>query len=314
MNKNPTKKKKGEWATASWDDRIFLIVVYAVLIVITFACLYPLFFTVIASVSDAHAVFTGKVSFWPKGFTTEAYELVFQDTRIWKGYANSIYYTVVGTAFNLFLTIPSAYALSKKRLYGRGILTTIFIFTMYFSGGMIPYYILLKNMGMLNTRSVMIFAGGLSVYNVVVTRTFFQNNIPDTLCEAARVDGANEFMIFFKLVIPLSMPIIAVMTLYYAVGHWSSYFNGMIYLTDTNLQPLQVVLRKILILNETAFEESMSANMEDATLLQDAARRTYLAVTMKYAVVFIASLPMLIIYPFVQKHFVKGVMVGSLKG
>ena len=201
------KLRKGEWATASWDDKLFLVVVYAVLIVVAFACLYPLYFTVIASFSDPHSVYTGKISFWPKGLTLEAYELVLQDTRIWTGYANSVYYTVVGTAFNLFLTIPGAYALSKKRLYGRGILTTVFVFTMYFGGGMVPYYLLLKNLGLLNTPNVMIFSSGLSVYNMVVTRTYFQNNIPDSLCEAARVDGANEFMIFFKLVIPLSIPL-----------------------------------------------------------------------------------------------------------
>lgn len=308
-----SKKKKGEWALASWDDRVFLIIVYSLLILLALICAYPLYFTIIASISDPHSVYLGKISFLPKGFTTEAYELVFQNKMIWKGYLNSIFYTACGTFFNLLLTIPAAYALSKKQLIWRTPLTVFLSFTMYFSGGMIPTYLLFKSLGMLNNMSVMIFAGGISIYNVIVTRTYFQNNIPESLCEAARIDGANEFQIFFRLVIPLSAPIIAVMTLYYAVGHWNNYFDGMVYLTNTNLQPLQVVLRKILIINENAYQEAILAETDSATLLQDAARRTYLAITMKYSVVFIASLPMLIIYPFIQKHFVKGVMIGAVK-
>ena len=197
-------------------------------------------------------------------------------------------------------------------MYGRGIITTIFIFTMYFGGGMVPYYILLKNLNLLNTRWVLIIGGGVSVYNMVVTRTYFQNNVPETLCEAARIDGASEFGTFLKVVIPISGPIIAVMALYYAVGHWSSYFAGMVYVSDPDIQPLQVVLRKILILNETAYADAMSSG--DAALIINAEKRAQIVAVMKYAVVFIGSLPMLILYPFIQKHFVKGIMVGSLKG
>jgi ABC-type glycerol-3-phosphate transport system permease component len=183
---------------------------------------------------------------------------------------------------------------------------------MYFGGGMIPTYIVYKNLGLIDTRTILCINGGLSVYNMIVTRTYFQNNIPETLFEAARIDGANEFLTFFKLVLPLSAPIIAVITLYYAVGHWGMYFSALIYTYDDSLQPLQLVLRNILIRNETLFTELMESG--NAELIADAARQSYLALTMKYALVFISSAPMLIAYPFVQKYFVKGVMVCSLKG
>lgn len=297
----------------SWGDRIFLTIVYGTLILISLICLYPLFFTVIASVSDAYAIYRGEVSFWPKGFTLEAYEMVLANDSIWRGYANTIFYTVTGTMLNLFLTIPAAYALSKSRMYGRNFLMTVFLITMYFSGGMIPTYILMDKLNLINSPWVLILSGGLSVYNTIVTRTFFQNNIPETLYEAARIDGANEFRIFMQLVLPLSKPILAVMTLYYAVTHWNSYFTAMIYIRDKDLYPLQMILRSILILNENAFTAALESDIDTAVLM-DLAHKSYLATTMKYALVFIASAPMLAIYPFIQKYFVKGVMVGSVKG
>lgn len=293
-------------------DKIFLVVVYSVISLIVLMCVYPLYLTVIASISDPYDVYSGKVNLIPSGFSLDSYKLVFTNKSIWRGYANSIFYTVLGTIFNLLLTIPCAYALSKRRMYGRNLLTTLFLFTMYFGGGMIPTYILFNSLGLINTRWVLVISGGLSVYNVIVTRTYFQNNIPEDLFEAARVDGAGEFRTFLSLVLPLSAPIIAVMTLYYAVGHWGSYFPAMIYTYNQELQPLQLVLRNILILNETAYTDALASG--DASLIEDASRQAYLALTMKYSLVFIASAPMLAIYPFVQKHFVKGVMVGSLKG
>lgn len=311
--KSETIRKKSKWSNYTWADKIFVVAVYTVVILITFVCLYPMYYTVIASFSNPYDVYTGKVNLLPKGFSLTSYELVFQNKGIWKGYANTIFYTVFGTIFNLILTIPCAYALSKQRMYGRNVFMTLFIITMYFSGGMIPTYILFNNLHLTNTRLILIIAGGLSVYNVVVTRTYFQNNIPESLYEAARIDGASEFRIFWQLVIPLSAPIIAVITLYYAVGHWSSYFNAMIYTTDTDLQPLQLVLRRILILNETAYEDAMNSGA-DPDIIKNAALQSQQAVTMKYSLVFIASVPMLIIYPFIQKFFVKGIMVGSLKG
>jgi len=226
--------KKSKWSNYPLGDKIFLIVVYTTLILVAFVCLYPMYFTVIASVSDPHEVYTGKVSFWPSNITLESYRLVLANKAIWRGYGNTIFYTVAGTAFNLFLTIPTAYALSKKRMYGRGFFMTLFLITMYFSGGMIPTFLLMNKLNLINTRWILVIGGGLSVYNVVVARTYFQNNIPETLFEAARIDGANEFLIFLKLVIPLSAPIIAVIGLYSAVAQWSSYFNAMIYITDND--------------------------------------------------------------------------------
>lgn len=297
----------------SWNDKVFLILVYAIVILIAFICLYPMYFTVIASFSDSTAVYSGKTNLWFKGFNLNAYKYVFMEDSIWIGYRNSIFYTFFGTCFNLFLTIPTAYALSKSRMFCRNFLTTLFLFTMYFGGGMIPTYLQFKNMELLNTPWIMIISGGLSVYNVIVTRTFFQNNIPESLYEAARIDGANEIYIFLKIVLPLSAPIIAVMALYYAVGHWGSYFGAMLYVRNDDLHPLQLVLRKILILNQgvqAGFEEFATS----PEAVEAAQKKAEMANVMKYSLVFIASLPMLVLYPFIQKHFVKGMMIGSLKG
>ena len=312
MQNTVTQKKISNRTKESFTDKIFLVVAYTILLTLAFCCLYPLYFTVIASVSDAYNVYRGEVFLLPKGFTVEAYTLVFQNKEIWTGYANTIYYTVMGTALNLLLTIPTAYALSRKRMLGRTFLMYIFLFTMYFSGGMIPTYLLYKNLDLINTRWVLILHGGISVYNVIVTRTYFQNNIPEDLFEAARIDGSNEFGIFFRIVLQLSGPILAVIALYYAVSHWSSYFSAMIYTSDVAIQPLQVVLRRILILNQSDFVDAVESG--DPELIANAEKRQHMALTMKYSLVFIASAPMLIAYPFVQKHFVKGMMVGSVKG
>lgn len=291
----------------------FDIVVDAILIFITLLCLYPLYYTVIASVSDFTAVATGKVSFWPVNFQLKAYKAVFENQQIWLGYRNTIIYTVLGTSFNLFLTIPTAYVMSKKQMFGHTIITWYFLITMYFSGGMIPTYLLYKDLGLLNNPLVMIITGGLSIYNMIVARTYFSSSIPADLYEAGRIDGCSEFGLFFKIALPLSMPITAVMMLYYAVGHWNSYFNAMMYLTKVDYQPLSLVLRRILIMNQSAVDEAGLMTLDPA-LLQDAAERANLAIVMKYALVLIASAPMLAIYPFIQKYFVKGVMIGALKG
>lgn len=309
--RNGTARTFGKHKAQGTGDRIFTFVVYLSVFLITFCCVYPLYFTIIASVSDANDLYAGKVNLLPSGFHLDAYREVLKNRSIWRGYANSIFYTVAGTALNLFLTIPTAYALSRKQMFGRGLLNTLFIFTMYFGGGLIPTYLLYKNMGLVNTPWIMIISGGLSVYNMVVTRTFFQNSIPDGLYEAARIDGANEFLIFGKIMLPLAKPILAVIALYYAVGHWSGYFNAMIYLTDTSLHPLQLVLRRILILNESAIESVAEATSQ--AMVSSLIERTQLAHVMKFALVFISSAPMLVIYPFVQKYFIKGVMVGALK-
>ena len=298
----------------SAQDRAFTIILYALTALLTLICLYPIYFTVIASFSDPYSVYGGKVNLWPVGFSLDAYTMVFENSEIWLGYANTVFYTVAGTLFNLLLTIPSAYALSKKRMFGRGLLTGLFLFTMYFSGGMIPTYVMVKNLGLVNTRWVLVLMGGLSVYNVIVTRVYFSSNIPEALYEAARIDGASELRIFGQLALPLSGPIVAVIALYYAVGHWNDYFTALIYATKKDYQPLSLVLRRLLIQNEAAYLGTMSDPNATEEMLAMALQRTYTAAAMKYSLVFISSAPMLIAYPFVQKFFVKGMMIGSLKG
>ena len=294
-------------------DRIFDFCNVVFISLVLLLMLYPLYFTVIASLSDPYAVVNGKVFLWPKGFTLEAYRNVFQESRIWRGYRNSIFYTVAGTAFNLFLTIPAAYTLSKKELVGRGIISTFFLIPMYFGGGLIPFYLQVKSLNLINQPYTLVILGGISIYNMVVSRVYFQSSIPGELYESARIDGASDFRQFFTIALPLSAPILAVMALYYAVGHWNGYMTAMIYTSSSEYQPLQIELRAILLMNQTAFSEAVALDA-DAMDLNDLARRAYMAESMKYALIFIASAPMMIAYPFVQKYFVKGMMIGSLKG
>lgn len=299
-------KRKKKVSMFDVCNTIFMLLVLLIIV-------YPLYYTVIASFSEASAVASGKVIWKPIGFTLDSYKQVFSNEKIWIGYANTIYYTVCGTLFNLFLTIPTAYALSKKNLPYRNMIMAIFMITMYFGGGMVPTYLLVKNLGLLNTRTILIILGGVSVYNLIVTRTYFSTSISESLYEAADIDGAGEFQKFLSIAVPLAKPIIAVMVLYYAVGHWNSYFNALLYVSDKSLEPLQSVLRRILILNEDALNQALLTESLSADELLDAAKRSQLAYTMKYAVVFVASAPLLIAYPFVQKYFVKGVMIGAVK-
>lgn len=295
------------------QDKVFDAFVIGICLLILLICVYPMYYTIICSVSNPYDVAMGNVGLIPVKFTWESYRQVFANDDIWRGYLNTIIYTVLGTLYNLLLTIPLAYALSKKELYSRTFFSWYFLFCMYFSGGMVPSYLVTKQLGLVNSPWVMIIGAGVSVYNMIVTRVYFQSSIPESLYEAARIDGCSEFKAFFQIALPLAKPIIAVMALYYGVGHWNDYFSAMIYITDKQWQPLQLVLRRILILNENALTSAMrpDASMEE---LATAAQRAYMATTIKYALVFISSLPMLIAYPFVQKYFVKGVMIGSLKG
>lgn len=295
------------------SNTIFGFVNAFIMVILLLLFAYPLYYTIIASFSDSEAVVTGKVSILPVGFSLEAYKAVLANKQVWLGYRNTIFYTFFGTLFNLFLTIPLGYALSKKHLFCRKFFTWFFMITMYFSGGMIPTYLLYKNIGLINNPMIMVISGGLSVYNTIVTRTYFQNSIPESLFEAARIDGCSEIKSFIKIALPLAKSIIAVMVLYYAVAHWNSYFNAMMYLPNTDYQPLGLVLRRILILNQSAFDSAISEGVVSAEMLKNAISREYLAEVMKYALVFIASAPMLIIYPFIQKYFVKGVMIGAVK-
>ena len=296
----------------SRGDRVFDAVNVVIMILVLFIMAYPVYFVIVASVSDPYEVVNGNVYLYPKGFTLEAYQNVFRQERILQGYTNSIIYTFLGTCWNLVLTIPLAYVLSRKKLRGRWLLTIYFLIPMYFHGGLVPQYIQVKNLGLINQPYTLIILGGLNIYNMIVARVYFQTANPGDLYEAAKIDGASEFRTFFSIMIPLAKPIIAVVTLYYAVWRWNDYFNALIYTSKQEYQPLQMVLRGILLLNENMTE--IMAGSDDAENIMDMARLAHLAQTMKYALIFIASAPMLIIYPFVQKHFVKGVMIGSLKG
>lgn len=297
----------------SRSDRVFDAVNITVMALFMGVMIYPLYFTVIASLSDPYEVINGNVYWVPNGFTLEAYQNVLKETRIWKGYANTIRYTCLGTLFNLLLTIPAAYTLSKKGMIGRRLLGIYFLIPMYVGGGLVPTYLQVKSLGLMNTPYTLIVLGGISMYNLIVTRVFYETSIPDALYESARIDGANELRAFVSIALPLSKPILAVMTLYYAVSHWNSYFNALIYLSKDEYQPLQIVLRNILLNNQMSLA-ILGSDTLDADAVQAAARRQYLAQGMKYALIFISSAPLLVAYPFVQKHFVKGVMIGSVKG
>lgn len=283
------------------------------MIAILIITLYPLYFTVIASLSEPSAVAAGEVLWKPVQFTLDSYKQVMAYSQLWKGYANTIFYTVLGTMFNLLLTIPAAYALSKKYLPCGNIIMGIFLVTMYFSGGMVPSYLLVKSLGLINTRAALVIVSGISIYNLIVTRVYFASSISESIYEAARIDGAGEIKTFLSVALPLAKPIIAVMVLYYAVAHWNNYFNALLYVSDQDLEPLQSVMRRVLIQNQNALDEVMMQQSLAPGELLDNAKRAYAAYTMKYTMVFIASAPLLIVYPFVQKHFVKGVMVGSVK-
>jgi len=290
----------------STGDRIFNIINITLLSVIMLIVLYPLIYIVSASFSNSNAVMAGEVWLFPVKPTLAGYEAVFKNSKIPRSFANTIYLTVVGTMVNIVLTVMLAYPLSRRNLYGRGVITGFITFTMLFSGGLVPSFLLIKNLGLYNTYWALILPGAVSVYNVIVARTFFQSNIPDDLYEAASLDGCSDIYFILKIVLPLSAPIIAVLTMFYAVGHWNSYFNAMIYLQDSKKFTLQVVLRNILIANEIDNEM-----MKDVEAMQ---KQEGLAQLLKYSLIVVASVPMLILYPFIQKHFVKGVMIGALKG
>jgi putative aldouronate transport system permease protein len=287
-------------------DRMFSAFNYIVLGAYLLIVLYPLIYILSASFSNAAAVTAGRVRLWPVDPTLIAYETIFKDPAIVRGFLNSIFYAVAGTAVNVVLTLLAAYPLSRGDLRGRGWITFFFFFTTLFSGGLIPTYLVVKDLGLLNTRWAMILPGALSVWNVIITRTYFQTTIPDELRDAATIDGASDFRFLRDVVLPLSGPIIAVNALFYAVGHWNSYFDALIYLTDDSLFPLQLVLREILVKNQT--------NLRMTGDVANMMARENLADLLKYALIVVATVPLLLVYPFVQKHFVKGALIGSLKG
>lgn len=290
----------------STGDKLFDFGVYFILTLVLIIILYPLYFVVIASFSDPLSVMAGEVTFWPVNFNTESYRLVFKNSQVLTGYRNTILYTVAGTVVNLIMSIAAAYPMAQRNLKGKGLFIGMMVFTMFFAGGMIPSYINLNNLGMIDTFWVMIIPNAISVYNVMIMRTFFSTSIPYELQEAAFVDGASHMRILRSIVLPLSKPILAVMVLFYAVSHWNSYFNALLYLSDQNRYPLQLVLRAILIQSQ-ASEESFAG-------IGNTYSRMLLSETMKYALIIVSSVPVLILYPFLQKYFVHGVMIGSVKG
>ena len=312
VNAKNTKKKIRQTKA----DVVFDVFNTVFMVLLMFVILYPLYFTVIASFSDPYAVVNGKVVFWPINPTLEPYENVFKENRIWIGYRNNLINVPLGTLWNLILTLPTAYVLSKKKLHGRGLFATYFLIPMYFGGGLVPTYMQIKGMGLVNTPYTLIVLSGLSIYNMIVSRVFFQTSIPEDIYESATIDGASDFRQFFQMALPLAKPIIAVMALFYAVGRWNDYFTALIFISDNNLQPLQIILRGILLLNQTALANLNTQNLgqDDIEYMLTLARQVYMAEGMKYSLIFISSAPLLIAYPFVQKYFVKGIMIGSLKG
>ncbi|CAN7432492.1 carbohydrate ABC transporter permease [Paenibacillus sp. LjRoot56] len=287
-------------------DRMYLFFVYLFLIICLIIVAYPLIYIVSSSFSSSSAVISGKVWLFPVEPTLRGYKAVFQNPQILTGYGNSLFYLFFGTLLSVMLTITAAYPLSRKNFYGRNVITALFIFTMLFNGGLIPYYLTVKGMGLLDTRWAMIIPGAISVWQVILARTFFQTSIPSELTEAAHLDGCSDFKFLLRIVIPLSKPIIAVLVLMYAIGYWNSYFEALIFLKSAKLYPLQLILRNILILNSI-----------DPTMIKDVkelADRQGLKELLKYSLIVVASAPVLMLYPFVQKHFVKGLLIGSLKG
>lgn len=288
----------------SKSDLIFDIVIYTIGVLLIFVIAYPLYFVVIASFSGPSAVAGGNVWLWPKAVTLEGYKRVFETEEIWLGYRNTIAFTVVGTLISLLFTLPAAYSLSRKDLVGRKGFMLFFTITMFFNGGLIPTYMVVQSFGLLDTFWVIVLPFSVSVYNLIVCRTFFMSGVPSDLLEAAQLDGCSNFRFFFTIVIPISKALIAVIALYCIVGQWNQYFTSLVYTRDPDLRPLQLVLREILLQNQTKADTAGVGTNE----LQR------IADVMKYGVIIVSTLPVLVFYPFIQKYFNQGVMLGSLKG
>lgn len=289
-----------------WNDKVFYITVNIILTVIFLAVLYPCIFVISASFSSGDAVQAGKVVLFPVDFSLEGYKTVFNTGSVWIGFRNSLFYTVVGTLISLAMTLTAAYCLSRKDVPGRNFIMLIFTFTMFFEGGLIPSYIVMRSLGFVNTIWAILIPGAIGVYNLIVARTFIQNTIPEELLEASMMDGCSDIKYYLKIVIPLSKAIIAVLVLFYGVGFWNQYFKPMIYLNNRELYPLTIFLREILL----------SDQIDPSTVTDPEAQMQIakMAGVIKYALIVVSMTPVMIIYPFVQKYFVKGVMIGSVKG
>ena len=300
MKKHGAKRISKFDATVEVVNIVFLSIIAVII-------LYPLIYVLSASFSDAMSVTSGKMFLWPVDLTLENYEEVFKNKNIVLGFRNSIIIMVSGTVINLLMTILAAYPLSRRDLWGHSVIMKLITFTIFFNGGLIPSYLLIgKTLGLMDNWLSLILPGAISVYNMIIMRTYFMTSVPFELQEAAEIDGCSMFGILVRIVLPLSGPVIAVIALYYAVGHWNSYFNALLYITSEDLQPLQLYLRKVLTLNNAQSLMQMGAD--------EMARQAMRAETIKYSVIVVSSIPMLIMYPFVQRFFVKGVMIGAIKG
>ncbi len=297
---NNLRKKDG--------DRPFYIIVLVILMITALIILYPLWYILISSFSSGARVAAGEVVFLPLDFTLDGYKAIIDHGSILLGYRNTAIYTILGTILNVFMTVIAAYPLSRKELVGRNQITLFFAFTMWFSGGMIPTYLMYRDIGFIDNPLVMIVPGAIGVWNMVITRTYFQKSIPLELLEAAKLDGCSDIGYLMKIALPLAKPIIAVITLYYAVGHWNAFFNAMIYIHSSEYYPLQLILRDILIFGQDLETGAGSYTAEEI------AYRENLQQMLQYSVIVASSAPMLMLYPFIQKYFVKGIMVGALKG
>lgn len=290
------------------DDTAFNVISFLVLTTALVVVLYPLYFLLIASVSSPDAIYAGEVWLFPKDFTFEGYRRIFADDSILIGYRNSAIYTILGTVISVSMILTAGYALSRKDLRGRNLIMGFFVFTMFFDGGIIPRYLIVRDLGIYNTIWAMVLPNAVGVWNLIIARTFFQMTIPDELHEAASIDGASNLQFFIRVVLPLSTPLIAVMVLIHAVGNWNSFFDALIYLTNENLYPLQLVLRNILT------QSQVTANPNMLTGVESYAEQQRVTELIKYAMIVVASLPMLVLYPFLQRYFVKGMMIGAIKG
>ena len=288
------------------EDRILYFVVYTVIILFLLVILYPIIFIISASFSEGSKVQLGRVYLWPVKPTLEGYRAVFSHRNIMTGYRNTILYTLGGTLINVVVTVLCAYPLSRRDMPIRGFFVFLFVFTMFFGGGLIPTYLLVNSLGIVNTFWALLIPGAMSVYNMIITRTFFQNGVPHELLEASQIDGCSDARYFFSILLPLSQAVISVISLYYAVAHWNSYFSALIYIRDKQLQPLQLILRSILLSTRVSLNE-----FEDPDLLEGKIGLEFLV---KFALIVVSSAPIMCLYPFVQKFFAKGVMLGSVKG
>ncbi len=291
-------------------DRVFNAVLHFFLFLTLLIVLYPLYFIVVASFSNPQYVNSGAPLLWPMGFTTLGYTRVFADARIWIGYGNTLMYTVTGTALAVFVQVLAGYSLSRKDLPFRNLIMGYFVFTMYFAGGLIPFYLIVKALNLVDKRLLMILLGCSSVYNIIIVRSFFVATIPAELYEAASIDGCSNQRFFFSIVAPISKAIIAVIALYTMVAQWNSYFNAMIFLTDRFKFPLQLYLREILLSAKTYESAAATSGMDAASALL----MEQMVEVVKYGVIVISTLPIIVVYPFLQKYFVKGVMIGAIKG